>query len=153
VRDISHSDAEAQQHDVDAVLRQLGIDPEAGGRILEIWNKIDRFPAEERAELARIAARRPPERPCFLVSATTGEGVDALLLAIEQRLAATRITLELTIDASDGAGVSWLHRHCEVLDKALTDGKFHMIVRVDDTRRDTVISRFGATVLHAPDGT
>ena len=30
VRDISHEDAQAQQHDVDAVLRQLGIDPLPG---------------------------------------------------------------------------------------------------------------------------
>ena len=74
VRDISHEDAEAQERDVDAVLRQLGIDPDAGARILEVWNKIDRFDPEERENLRNIAARRPPERPCFLVSAETGEG-------------------------------------------------------------------------------
>ena len=78
VRDISHEDAEAQERDVDAVLRQLGIDPDAGEaqRILEVWNKIDRFDPEERENLRNIAARRPPERPCFLVSAETGEGID-----------------------------------------------------------------------------
>ena len=63
VRDISHEDAEAQQRDVDAVLRQLGIDPDAGGRILEVWNKIDRFDAEERENLANIAARRAAGAP------------------------------------------------------------------------------------------
>jgi GTP-binding protein HflX len=152
VRDISHQDAEAQQHDVDAVLRQLGIDPQAGDRILEVWNKIDCFSPDERADLARIAARRPSERPCFLVSAATGEGVDALLLAIEDRLAATRVALDLVIDAADGAGVSWLHRNSEVLDKHLVGGKFHMTVRVDETRRDTVIRRFGATIHAAPAG-
>src|SRR5438876_7384535 len=72
VRDISHEDAEAQERDVDAVLRQLGIAPDAGQRILEVWNKIDRFDPEERENLKNIAARRPPERPCFLVSAETG---------------------------------------------------------------------------------
>ncbi len=55
VRDISHEDAEAQERDVDAVLRQLGIDPDAGARILEVWNKIDRFDPEERANLRNIA--------------------------------------------------------------------------------------------------
>ncbi len=76
VRDISHEDAEAQERDVDAVLRQLGIDPDAGEgqRIIEVWNKIDRFDPEERENLQNIAARRPPERPCFLVSAHTGRG-------------------------------------------------------------------------------
>src|SRR6476661_621742 len=108
VRDISHEDAEAQERDVDAVLRQLGIDPDAGARLLEVWNKIDRFDPEERANLRNIASRRPPERPCFLVSAVSGEGVNELLTAIEDRLAATRTTLDLSIDASDGAGISWL---------------------------------------------
>ncbi len=144
VRDISHEDAEAQQHDVEDVLRQLGIDPDSGQRILEVWNKIDRFDEEGRENLTNIAARRPAERPCFPVSAETGEGVEALLLAIEQHLAVTRVTLELTIDASDGAGISWLHRNSEVLDKNLEDGKFSMTVRVDETKRDITIAKFGA---------
>jgi GTP-binding protein HflX len=144
VRDISHEDAEAQQRDVDAVLRQLGIDPAAGDRIIEVWNKIDRFSAEERENLQNIAARRPADHPCFLVSAETGEGIDALLAAIEERLAATRTTLSLSIDASDGAGISWLHRNAEVLNKQLHDGRFDMTVRVDETKRDIVVSRFDA---------
>jgi len=146
VRDISHEDAEAQQRDVDAILEQLGIDPDSGERIIEVWNKIDRFSDEERANLANVAARRPASRPCLMVSAVTGEGIDTLLGAIEDRLAATRTTLELSIDAADGAGVSWLHRNAEVLDKQLHDGRYDMTVRVDETRRDTVIRRFGAAV-------
>ena len=144
VRDISHEDAEAQQRDVDIVLRQLGIDPDAGASVLEVWNKIDRFPADERDNLANIAARRPPERRCYLVSAETGEGIDTLLAAIEDRLAESRATLTLTIDAADGAGISWLHRNAEVLAKTLHDGQFDMTVRVDETKRDIVINRFGA---------
>jgi GTP-binding protein HflX len=149
VRDISHEDAEAQERDVEAVLRQLGIDPDADGgqRVIEVWNKIDRFPPDERENLQNIAARRPAERPCFLVSAETGEGVDALLTAIENRLAATRTTLNLSIDASDGAGISWLHRNAEVLNKELHDGRFDMTVRVDETKRDIVVSRFDAVPL------
>jgi len=146
VRDISHDDADAQQHDVDAVLRQLDIGPESGHRIIEIWNKIDRFDEEARQQLANTAARRPPDQPCFLVSAETGEGVPQLLSAIEDKLAATRSTLDLSIDASDGAGVSWLHRNAEVLDKNLADGRYAMTVRVDETKRNIVIERYGATL-------
>jgi GTP-binding protein HflX len=149
VRDISHEDAEAQERDVEGVLRQLGIDPDADGgqRIIEVWNKIDRFDPDQRQNLQNIAARRPAERPCFLVSAETGEGVEALLAAIEERLAATRTTLNLSIDASDGAGISWLHRNAEVLNKELHDGRFDMTVRVDETKRDIVVSRFDAVPL------
>jgi GTPase len=146
VRDISHEDAEAQERDVEGVLRQLGIDPDADGgqRIIEVWNKIDRFDADERQNLQNIAARRPAECPCFLVSAETGEGIETLLAAIEDRLATTRTTLNLSIDASDGAGISWLHRNAEVLNKELHDGRFDMTVRVDETKRDIVVSRFDA---------
>jgi GTPase len=144
VRDISHEDAEAQQHDVEHVLRQLGINPGAGTPILEVWNKIDRFSAQELENLRNIAARRPPEHRCFLVSAVTGEGVEALLGAIEDRLAATRTTLDLSIDAADGAGISWLYRNSEVLDKRFQNGRFNMTVRVDQTKRDIVVSRFNA---------
>jgi GTP-binding protein HflX len=77
-----------------------------------------------------------------LVSAETGEGIDALLSAIEDRLAAARVTLNLSIDAADGAGISWLHRNSEVLDKQLHDGRFDMTVRVDQSKRDIVVSRF-----------
>jgi GTP-binding protein HflX len=144
VRDISHEDAEAQEKDVDAVLRQLGIDPTAGGRIIEVWNKIDRFAAEELANLRNVASRRSPDHPCYLVSAVTGEGIDELLAAIEARLAETRTTLDLSIDAADGAGISWLHRNAEVLNKQLHDGRFDMTVRVDETKRDIVVSRYSA---------
>ncbi|HEU4804737.1 MAG TPA: GTPase HflX [Nitrobacter sp.] len=144
VRDVSHGDAEAQQHDVEAVLRQLGIDPAQGARILEVWNKIDRFDADQRENLENIAARRSAEVPCFLVSAETGEGLDTLLAAIEDRLAATRTTLDLSVDASDGAAISWLHRNSEVLAKELHDGHYDMTVRVDETKRDILVNRYAA---------
>jgi len=67
-----------------------------------------------------------------------------LLAVIEDRLAAVRTTLVLSIDASDGAGISWLHRNAEVLNKRLRDGRFDMTVRVDETRRDIVVARFDA---------
>ncbi len=145
VRDISEEDTEAQLHDVETILRQLDIDPESG-RVLEVWNKIDRFDQTERDNLVNIAARRPPERPCFSISAETGQGLDELLRAVEDRLAVSKVTLHLSIDASDGAGISWLHRNSEVLDKHLEDEKFAMTVRVDETKRDATISKFNAVL-------
>ena len=148
VRDIAHEDADAQQRDVDTVLRQLGIDPDAGQAFSKSGTRsIVSLPKSAKTS-RNIAARRPPDRPCFMVSAETGEGIDALLAAIEDRLAATRMTLDLSIDASDGAGISWLHRNSEILNKEFHDGRFAMTVRVDETKRDIVVNRFDA-VPHA----
>jgi GTP-binding protein HflX len=143
VRDVSHEDAEAQRGDVETVLRQLDIDIDGGRRLIEVWNKIDRLASQAREQLANIAARQPAGTRPLIVSAVTGEGIAELLRAIEERLAAARVVLRVAVDASDGAGISWLHRHGEVLDKTLRDdGRMDMTVRVDAARRDEVLKRF-----------
>ncbi len=143
VRDVSHDDTEAQSHDVEEVLRQLGIDPEDHGRLIEVWNKVDRLDEAGRERLDNLAERRPSGQRPVPVSALTGEGVDRLLAAIETRLGRRRVLIELALDPADGAGVSWLHRHTEVLEKALAeDGRLAMTVRVDPAKADAVRARF-----------
>jgi len=142
VRDVSHEDSEAQSHDVEDVLRQLGIEP-GQGQIIEVWNKIDRVDPHERARLRNAAERAG--RPAVPVSALTGEGLEQLTAAIEARIAATRTVLDLTLDASDGAGISWLHRNAEVLAKDLKDdGHVAIKVRVDPAKVGAVKAKFGA---------
>jgi GTP-binding protein HflX len=148
VRDLSHEDAEAQLQDVENILRQLDIDPhnDAGDKraMLEVWNKIDRLDANQRARIANIAERSPAELRPVLVSAVTGEGLDSLVTAIETRLAAGRVLIELDLDPADGAGVSWLHRHTEVLSKAMDEasGRLAMTVRAAPDRADAVRAKF-----------
>ena len=67
--------------------------------------------------MRNLAERRAEDERPVLVSAVTGEGIDALGAAIEARLAAGRVLIELVLDPADGAGVSWLHRHAEVIHK------------------------------------
>jgi GTP-binding protein HflX len=143
VRDVSHEDAEAQQHDVEDVLRQLGVESEQGSRVIEVWNKIDRLDAAGRERLSNLAERQPAGRRPILVSAVTGEGIDKLTAAIEQRLSLRRVVLDLALDPADGAGVSWLHRHTEVMEKSLAEnGKLAMTVRVDPTKVAAVRAKF-----------
>ena len=150
VRDVSHEDAEAQLHDVEEILRQLGVDPRRQSNdkpmLIEVWNKIDRLDGEARARLRNLAERRPADERPALVSAATGEGLDALAAAIEARLAAGRVLIELSLDAADGAGVSWLYRHTEVIRRALDEksGRIAMTVRADPSRAGAVRERFGA---------
>jgi GTP-binding protein HflX len=143
VRDVSHEDWEAQAGDVQAILAELGLSGEAGARILEVWNKIDALEPERLEAMRRAArARRPEERP-LLVSALTGEGLDALLEHIEGKLAAGRMQLEIDLDPADGQGLAWLHSHTEVLAReTLPDGRAHLVVRVAPERFDGVTRRF-----------
>ena len=144
VRDASHEDTEAQSRDVEEVLRALGIEVDKHERLIEVWNKIDRLDAEGRAALANLAERRPAGSRPVLVSALTGEGVERLTAAIEARLSTRRVVLDLTLSPADGAGVSWLHRHTEVLEKSLTaDNDLAVTVRVDPAKAETVRARFG----------
>jgi GTPase len=147
VRDVSHEDAEAQLHDVEKILTELGIDPHNNPDhkrvLIEVWNKIDRVDAAERARLYNIAERRPAAERPVLVSALSGEGIGALNAAIETRLAAGRVVLELELDPADGAGMSWLHRHTEVIAKTFdAKGRAAVTVRVAPERADDVRAKF-----------
>jgi GTP-binding protein HflX len=143
VRDVAHEDTEAQSKDVEQVLTALGIDPNEEDRVIEVWNKIDRLDADGRARLQNLAERRQGSNRPVLVSALTGQGLDELAKAIEARLALRRTVLDLVLDPADGAGVSWLHRHAEVITKSLdADGRLAMTVRVDPTRADAVRAKF-----------
>ncbi len=143
VRDVSHEDADAQASDVETVLRDLGIDPQTDERVVEVWNKVDRLDEGARASMAATAARRDAERRPVLVSALTGEGEDALLAAIEERLSARRETVVVTIPADDGAGENWLHRHGDVMDRKIAeDGAVQVTVRIEAGRVDGVRRRF-----------
>ena len=148
VRDVSHADAEAQSLDVEQVLKQLSIAPHDGARLVEVWNKIDRLDRDAGISLRNRAERKPAERHPVLVSALSGEGMDRLATEIEARLAARRVMLDLVIDAADGAGVSWLHRHTEVMTKVLRDdGALAITVRVDPANAERVRVKFSPSAV------
>jgi GTPase len=143
VRDISHEDAALQSRDVEKVLGELGIAPE-DPRLIEIWNKVDRLDANARAQLVNMAKRQPEERRPVLLSAMTGEGSDALVAAIEARLSKARQTLSISLDPADGAGLSWLYRHSEVLSRDMRhDGRLALTVRADPDKAARVRAKFG----------
>jgi GTP-binding protein HflX len=135
VRDISHAETEAQRHDVDAVLGELGIDAEAAaGPVLEVWNKADRLSAPARRDAERTIVRQG--RRAVLVSAHTGEGAQALLVAIDRRLGAHDEILSVRIPAGQGRLLSWLHAHAEVLAEATEEsGAVTARIRIDPANR------------------
>ena len=135
VRDISHQESEAQAADVLHVLASLGIATEGpSAHILEVWNKIDRLQPDAREE-AEHAARRNAAPP-VLVSATTGEGVPALLDAIEERLSVADVLVDVVVSPEDGRLLSWLYEHAEVVAREADEaGRSHVKVRISAANR------------------
>ena len=117
VRDIASAESAAQAGDVRTVLNRLGVDMEERS-ILEVWNKADLLPAEDRAELARDARRAKP--PAVLVSAVTGAGCEDLL-AVVAGLVDEAPPVDIYTPAGEGAAIAWLYRNGRVMERI--DGK------------------------------
>ncbi len=151
VRDVAHEDTQAQSVDVLAILRELGVDAEDRGRVVEVWNKADLLdPDRLAATLDTAAHKRADERPA-VVSALTGQGIDDLLATIERRLAVHSTSLNVDLDPSDGRGLNWLYETTEILARQDgEDGTIHLTVRVAPERMARVQNRFpGAERLAA----
>jgi GTP-binding protein HflX len=140
VRDIAHADSDAQAKDVEAILAQVGV-AGAADKLIEVLNKLDKLDAGHRAALAAGQG----EGSSIAVSALTGEGIDALLQAIETRLARGRSLIDLDLESADGQGLHWLYEHTEVMARRNDeDGGIRVTVRVPADAVDRVRRRFGA---------
>ena len=117
VRDISSPESSAQAQDVRTVLAKLDVDMEERN-ILEVWNKFDLVPEDERELIAGDARRAHP--PAIVASAVTGEGCDALLSAIAA-LVDEAPPVDVFTPAGEGAAIAWLYRHGRVIERS--DGK------------------------------
>jgi GTPase len=130
VRDISHPETATQRDDVHAVLRELGLADAIEHGMIDVLNKIDRLDQPARDQLLSQAARDPRAVP---ISAATGEGCDALLQAIDRRLAASRQILDVRLRHRDSSVIAWLYDHGQVLGRR-DDAEFsYLRVSLDPT--------------------
>ncbi len=134
VRDIAAPESAAQAADVQQVLRELGVDPEAPGRVVEVWNKIDQLDEETREALRRKASTSPVK--AVPVSAVTGEGLDALLGTIEEMLLGSRPTVTLDLSPEQSGEAPWLYENAEVLERSseAETGRTRLVVRIPEKR-------------------
>jgi GTP-binding protein HflX len=123
VRDISHPETDAQRHDVETLLENLGV---AAPAIVEAWNKADRLGSEQRREVESAIARH--ERQPVLVSASTGEGLERLGARIDKELGAKDEIFSLQLSPREGRLLSWLHAHADVLQEE-SDEEGHVTTR------------------------
>jgi len=125
VRDIASEETNAQAGDVRKVLERLGVDMDER-RILEVWNKIDLLPIDDRPIVEGDARRAHP--PAIPVSAVTGEGCDALLSAVAG-LVDEAPAVDVFAPAGEGAAIAWLYRHGRVIERhAGKDGSVRLAV-------------------------
>jgi len=128
VRDMAHPDHDAQREDVDDVLVSLGLGEEGAPPRLEAWNKLDLLEGEEREALLNEAARRDDVVP---ISALTGWGLDQLQRRIGEWLTKDDQIVAISVPATDGGRIAWLHARGEVLDQQVGDGDdIHLSVRL-----------------------
>lgn len=131
VRDISHDQTEEQARDVMAILHKLGV--AEGAPLIEVWNKVDLLEGEAYEGRTNQAARTDD---LFAVSAITGEGMDALLAAIPEKLKDPRTEAVLTLGFADGRKRAWLFEAGIVTaDEQLEDG-YRMTVFWTELQKD-----------------
>ncbi|MGV7120880.1 GTPase HflX [Sphingopyxis sp. 550A] len=143
VRDIAHPDSEAQYDDVRAILDSLGVNGSQDGEgeddavpQIEIWNKIDTADVDARERIDEMAARRPD---VAVISAMTGEGVEAARTLMASQLTARHRVEQIFLRFDQGEAMAWLHARGEVLSD-VAEGEGHVLtVRLDPADR----ARFG----------
>jgi GTP-binding protein HflX len=125
VRDAAHPDTAAQRADVAAVLDGMVADGtlDAGwpNRTIEVLNK---------ADLMGGVAQVPVRAGAVAVSAIDGEGLPALLAAIDARIAEAMDTAEYDIPPEAGDRLAWLYQHGEVVARRDADTAIHVTVRL-----------------------
>jgi GTP-binding protein HflX len=127
VRDRAHPDSEAQAADVAQVLASLGLEEGIGPLRLEVWNKSDALDPADREALEGEAARRGD---VILVSALTGEGIDALRQRMADALRSGREERVVTLPAGDGERAAWLHARGTVIDQRADDDTLTLTVQL-----------------------
>ncbi len=128
VRDISHPDTEAQKDDVMSILLSLGLENGPACPIHEVWSKIDLLDDEQRLIIENLASFK---QNVSLLSAVTGEGCDQFRIALNDTLAEGMEILKIAYAHNQGAAVSWMYKHSEVIDREDTENETILKARVD----------------------
>ncbi|MXO64524.1 GTPase HflX [Altericroceibacterium endophyticum] len=115
VRDMANPANAMQKQQVLEVLRDLGVmdgeDDQSTIPIMEAWNKLDLLDKDQREELLALAQHDENILP---ISAMQGDGVQLLAEQLGARLTEDAEEYEITLPASDGQRIAWLHAHGEV---------------------------------------
>jgi GTP-binding protein HflX len=137
VRDVVHPDSEEQYDDVKQILQSLGVNGGEGDDEedvidpipqIEIWNKIDTASEEQRADILAAASRRSD---VAVISAISGEGVEAARALMSAKLTTQHEHCRITVSFSQGDANAWLRARGEILSDEVIDTGHIITVRLD----------------------
>jgi GTPase len=133
VRDMADPDNAAQAADVLAILDQMGVGPansERPGRILEVWNKIDKLAPDAAAAMLQ---KVDSVRDAVAVSALTGQGLDVLLSRIETELSGDTVARNLVLAPHEQDILSWVYERATVREREdLDDGSVALGIEITE---------------------
>lgn len=140
VRDAAHPDTQEQKIDVLKVMAELGLtDPRSNQQCknigsksqyhIEVLNKIDTMKKEQQKIIRNKALRS--DNQVIILSALTGDGCQELINGIDKFLAKSTSTYNINLAPTDGASLSWLYRHGEVVERQDRESEIHLKVMLD----------------------
>lgn len=127
VVDLSHPNMDEQVGAVEEVLEEL----EAGNKlVITALNKVDRLDLQQPEQQERIRTALAAYPNAVVVSATTGEGLEALRTKIDDVLYAQMAPVNVLIPYKHGELVSFFHEHGFVEKEEHTADGTHLIGRM-----------------------
>lgn len=128
VSDITSPYREEHLYQVRQVLQELGVTTTPQ---IEVWNKVDLLPAAERPSPSALSGNR-----VVLTSAHTGEGIDALLQALDEELTLDAVSLvRLSLPQPAGRLLHLLHERGRVLSERHQEHSIEVEARIPGSLR------------------
>jgi GTPase len=145
VIDASHPDPQSQIDAVKGVLEQLGV---SGKPTVAVLNKVDAL--KDRLDLEFLKRTNPDH---VVVSALTGEGVDALRARVAAEMSKGLEEVSLRFPVSNGRAIAFLRDRSEVLEERFEDEEAVYRVRISKKDHGTVRAMLsGHAPARRPDG-
>jgi GTP-binding protein HflX len=120
VSDVSNPHHDELDHEVDKILRELGVD---GRPRLRVLNKMDRLAPEDRKAITNGAP--------VLVSALTGEGIEELLRRMDAEMPTDPVeTLSIRLPLAEGRTLAMIHALGRVLRSEIDDSHMRLDAEV-----------------------
>ncbi|HWY43091.1 MAG TPA: GTPase HflX [Candidatus Sulfotelmatobacter sp.] len=127
VSDVSNPHHEQLDAEVKKILAELGVSDRP---VIRVLNKVDRLSAEEKLAISQ-SLNGHHDSPVALVSALTGEGLDALIRQIDASLPVDpTVTLSLRLPLAEGKTLALLHALGKVLHSEVDDSHMHLDAEV-----------------------